>query len=184
MKGRSSRHKRKGALRYAASKTMLRGRERVSILAAALQLYTPQENKQNPVYFYFSAVWVFGRAENTKITYLLLFHPLVPHRQDSKQHQHLTERPKDWLPRDGEQLQPVFTLLVRWTAVASAALLPPSLPDRTLPAPQQQLISHSAPRQQQRRSPKPPEERSPAQGQRKEIHAENVRTSLMTCLLF
>lgn len=109
----------------------------------------------------------------TRITYCCLFFPL---RQENKHHQRHTKRLDDWLRRDGEQLQPVFTLLVRWTAVASAALLP-SLPRRPRPAPRQQLISRSPPCQQQQRSARPPEEGRPPQGQRKEVHAKNVRPS-------
>ncbi len=130
-------------------------------------LHFPGEQTDPCLFLPFSrlCIWKPGRrSRNPDIMYLLFYHhPLFPLRPENKQHQQHAKRLKFWFPRDGEQQQPVFTLLVRWTAVASAALLlpdPPALPDWTLPAPQQQLISLSAPRQQQRRPPQPPEERS------------------------
>ncbi len=161
MKRQSSWHRREGALQYAASKLMLRGRERVSIFAAALQpdhqlrrailMCKHSTGEQAATYFCISVDYVMVGSEkaekhtiwvNHRDNILVVFcRSLVPPRQENKYHPHHPKRLKGWFPRDGEQPQPTFTLLVRWTALPQLDL--PSFP-WTLPA---------SPRQQQQRSP-------------------------------
>lgn len=77
------------------------------------------------LFLYFSRLCNGGQWEElARIIYLLFFHSLIPPRQENKSHQHHTKRLKGWLPGDGEQPQPAFTLPARWTALPQYNLPP------------------------------------------------------------
>lgn len=91
--------KRGGALHYAANRMVLRGRRTVRGLL----------------------IWL--KETSGSILIFLCLYSFRPPRQDNEHHQHHAERLEDRLPRNGEQPQPAFTLLVGWTAVTSPGLL-------------------------------------------------------------